>query len=177
MDNGIEIKTDGLANVIVRLNKIDPGLRKEIQRQMKQEANPIVTTARSLYPAASPLKNWGTWPRGSGPYTRSAATRGIKVVYKGSGKGNTIPLLTFTQTSAVGVIADMAGRANGTGKGSEGSRRGLTMIGALNRHTQRTASRFMYPAVEKNLPSVVAGLQRAVDDVLERFRREAYSIG
>lgn len=171
------LETDGLGNVIARLDRLDPGLRREIQKQMKDAANPLISTARSLLPAASPLDNWGTWPRGSGPYTRQKASRGVKVTYKGRSDTKTIPLLTFRQTEAVGVIADMAGRANGAGRGSEGGNRGREMIGALNRRVGRRASRIMYPALEQNLPRVLMELQQAVDTTMDRFRKEIYWVG
>lgn len=176
MSNGIEIRTDGLSDVIVRLNKLDPGLRAEIQKQMKNAANPLVSTARSLLPAASPLDNWGTWPRGTGPYTKAKASRGIKVTYKGRSDTRTIPLLTFRQTDAVGTIVDIAGRSF-PGRGSEGGVRGRAMVDKLSRSVGRPSSRTMYPAVERNLPKVLAELQKAVDQVIERFRKEAYNIG
>lgn len=171
------LETDGLGNVIARLDKIDPGLRREIQKQMKDAANPLISTARGFLPAASPLDNWGTWPRGEGPYTKQKASRGIKVTYKGKSDTKTIPLLTFRQTSAVGVIVDMAGRAKGEGRGSEGGDRGREMIGALNRRGGRYASRTMYPALERNLPRVLMELQQAVDATEDRFRKEIYWVG
>lgn len=176
-DADYTIQTDGLAQVVVRLNRLDPGLRKEIQAQMKQEANPLIAAARSLLPAVSPLDNWYNWPRGLGPYTQKKAAAGVKVTYQGSSKGNRIPLLTFQQTSAVGAIVDMAGRAGGTGKGSEGGDRGEKMIDALNRRMGRRASRTMYPALEAKMPSVMKGLQDAVDATVRKFQQEIYSLG
>ena len=174
------VQTDGLANVIVRLNKLDPGLRREIQKQMKDVASPLVTSARSLLPAASPLDNWGNWgstgKRLIGRYDRSAAARGIKVTYKGSSDSKVIPLLTFTQTNAVGAIVDLAGRAGGTGRRSEGARRGREMIGKLNRSLGREASRTMYPAVIQNLPKVFRELEQAIAEVEEQFRKQVYDL-
>lgn len=176
-ENDFTIETNGLAEVVVRLNRLDPGLRKEIQAQMKAEANPLIAAARSLLPTESPLDNWYNWPRGLGPYTLSKARSGVKVTYKGSSKGPRIPLLTFQQTSAVGAIVDMAGRADGSGKGSEGGTRGRAMIGKLNRSTGRDASRTMYPALEAKFPSVLKGLQDAVDNTVRQFQREIYQLG
>lgn len=171
------VKTDGLGNVIVRLNKLDPGLRREIQKQMKDAASPLVTTARSLLPAASPLDNWGSWPRGTGGYTRNAAARGIKVAYKGRSDSTTIPLLTFTQENPAGVINDMAGRSF-PGKGSEGRTRGREMVEKLTRSNDgRTGSRTMYPAVFRNLPKVFRELEQAIEEVEKEFRKQAYFIG
>jgi len=161
----------------VRLNKLDPGLRKEIQNEMKAEASPLIAAARSLLPTESPLDNWYNWPRGLGPYTLSKARTGVKVTYKGSSKGPRIPLLTFQQTSAVGAIVDMAGRADGSGKGSEGGTRGRAMIGRLDRFTGRDASRTMYPALEMKMPAIMKGLQDAVHNTVRQFQREIYNLG
>jgi len=176
-DDDFTIQTEGLAQVVVRLNKLDPGLRKEIQNEMKAEASPLIAAARSLLPTESPLDNWYNWPRGLGPYTLSKARTGVKVTYKGSSKGPRIPLLTFQQTSAVGAIVDMAGRADGSGKGSEGGTRGRAMIGRLDRFIGRDASRTMYPALEMKMPAIMKGLQDAVDNTVRQFQREIYNLG
>ncbi len=170
MTVGFTVKTDGLANVIVRLNKLDPGLRAEIQKQMKDAGSPLVSSARSLLPAASPLDNWGSWPRGTGGYNKSAASRGIKVAYKGSANSSVIPLLTFTQTNAGGAILDMAGRAGGK------TEAGREMIGKIGRSTGRKASRTMYPAVFANLPKVFRELEQAIEQVEEQFRKQVYQL-
>lgn len=171
------VKTDGLANVIVRLNKLDPGLRKEIQKQIKDTANPLISTARSLLPAASPLDNWGSWPRGTGGYQKNAASRGIKVSYKGSSNSSVIPLLTFTQTNAAGAIVDMAGRRFPNGNKTEGGERGRQMVAKLSRSMgNREASRTMYPAVFANLPKVFKELEQAIEEVEEQFRKQVYDL-
>lgn len=176
MSYDFTVKTDGLANVIVRLNKLDPGLRREIQKQMKDAGSPLVSTARSLLPAASPLDNWGSWPRGTGGYNRNAASRGIKVAYKGSSESNTIPLLTFTQTNAGGAIFDMAGRSF-PGRKSEGKTRGREMVNKLSRSAEgRKASRSMYPAVFRNLPKVFDELEQAIAEVEQQFRKAVYDL-
>jgi hypothetical protein len=103
---------------------------------MKKAADPLVNEARSLVPTAKPLTNWYGW---KGGYTPAKVKRGIKVSQRNTAQRTrsgqqqeTIKLLSLVQTNAAGAIYDIAGRANGAGRNSEGAPRGRAMIEKLN---------------------------------------------
>ena len=158
------------------LGKIDPALRRATQAKMKLAAKPMVAEARSLVPEDSGL-NWGRWttPKGSeiGAYDAKKIRRGIKVTYKGPSKrdrGKEIfPLLTLQNTDAGGAIFDIAGKANGAGKGSENRRRGRAMIAKL-RADNGHASRVVWRAAERHLPTVQRGVADAIKDMEEAIQ-------
>jgi hypothetical protein len=174
------IEVTGLAEALKTLQKIDPELRKEVIKGMKTAAAPLEAAARSLIPDARPLTNWYGWQqtrtggKGPGPWDPSAARKGIKVAFRG-GKvrgvaGDVFPLLTLRQTNAAGAIFDIAGRAGGTGKRSEGKERGQAMADKLNR--SGPTSRSMWPAVERNMPAIMGSLEGVVDTVSQRITKE-----
>lgn len=173
----VAAEAEGLAGAIRTLGKVDGELKKQLVKEMKQAGEPLVATARALVPAASPLTNWYNWttPKGReiGPFIPSKAKRGIKISQRNTAqrgsdgrREQTIRLLALVQTNAAGAIYDMAGRANGSGRDSEGEQRGREMIKKLNSFAE--SSRTLWPAAEKELSNV----QQAVKDAIQALEDE-----
>jgi hypothetical protein len=167
------LEVDGVAEVLRALGKVDPELRKATVKAMKVAGDPMAQEARSLFPASSPLSNWGNWttPNGRviGPYNPAKVKRGVKIAYRGSKvKGSdkdTIPLLTMRQTDAAGAIVDMAGRrSNGR------TAQGRAFIEQLRSHG--VASRAMWPAAERNMGRVTAAVEAAINDMAAKIEQD-----
>jgi len=161
---GLEV--EGVAEVLRALGKVDPELRKATINNMKKAGEPMAQDARSLFPSASPLSNWGNWttPKGRviGPYNPAKVKRGVKIAYKGSkvrgSDKNTIPLLTMRQTDAAGAIVDMAGRrSNGNGANGRAFVNAMRSLGV--------ASRAMWPAAQRNMDRVTAAVEDAINEM------------
>lgn len=170
----VAAEAEGLADAIKTLGKVDRELKKELVRSMKKAADPLVAEARSLVPAARPLTNWYGW---KGGYDAAKARRGIKVSQRNTAqrgddgrRQETIRLLALVSTSAAGAIYDMAGRAGGAGRGSEGAARGRAMITKLNE--QGRASRTLWPAAEKKLPEVQDAVREAIAEMEDTIQKE-----
>jgi len=170
------VEVNGLADTLKVLRRVDPELRKTTIRRMKLAAKPMQAEAKKLFPDASPLSGWGSWTgrsgnRITGPegYDGGIVRKGVKVAFKGNVKrgsqSNVIPLLTLRQTSAAGVIFDIAGR-----KSSGNSPSGRAMIARLDRFAP--ASRVMWPTAERHMPEVVQGVRSAIDDMSEIINQE-----
>jgi len=167
---GLEV--EGVAEVLRALGKVDPELRKATINNMKKAGEPMAQDARSLFPSASPLSNWGNWttPKGRviGPYNPAKVKRGVKIAYRGSkvrgSDKNTIPLLTMRQTDAAGAIVDMAGR-----RSAGNSPQGRAFIRGLNR--DGIASRAMWPAAERNMDRVTAAVEDAINEMSAKIER------
>lgn len=171
---GIAAEADGVAEAIRTLGKVDKELKKQLVRNMKKAADPLVNEARSLVPTAKPLTNWYGWKDGWNP---AKVKRGIKVSQRNTAQRTrsgqqeeTIRLLALTQTNAAGQIYDMAGRANGFGKRSEGAARGQAMIAKLNESA--TSSRTLWPAAEKRLKDVQGAVRDAISDMERHIEQE-----
>lgn len=164
----------GLADAIKTLGKVDPELKKELVKEMKTAADPLVALARSLVPAETPLTNWYNW---KGGYNYSKVRRGIKVSQRNTAKRTssgqreeTIRLLALVQTNAAGAIYDMAGRAGGNGKGSEGADRGRAMIAKLDETAE--SSRTLWPAAERKLSDVQKAVIDAIGNMEDTLNKE-----
>ncbi len=170
----VAAEAEGLADAIRTLGKVDRELKKELVRSMKKAADPLVAEARSLIPSAKPLTNWYGW---KGGWDTSKVKRGIKVSQRNTAQRSregqqqeTIRLLSLTQTNAAGAIFDMAGKAGGHGRGSEGAARGEAMIRKLDE--TRTASRSLWPAAERRLGEVQDAVRDAIDDMERTLNEE-----
>jgi hypothetical protein len=170
----VAAEAEGVADAIRTLGKVNKELKKELVRSMKKAADPLVNEARNLIPTAKPLTNWYGW---KGGYDTSKVKRGIKVSQRNTAQRTqdrqqqqTIRLLALTQTNAAGAIYDMAGKAGGHGKGSEGAARGQAMIRKLDE--TRTASRSLWPAAERRLGDVQEAVKDAISDMEDTLNRE-----
>jgi len=166
----VAVEYNGLAATLKTLRHVDPELRKATMREMKTAAKPMQATARALFPSEAPLDKWGSW---AGGYDIGRVRAGVKVTFKGTRvkDTDTIPLLTLRQVSRAGAIVDMAGRANGKGRRSEGKARGMAMIDKLNRSLGKS-SRAMWPAAERHLPRVQADVVKAIEAMTDTINRE-----
>lgn len=169
-DLEVRIEVNGLAQALRTLQKLDPELRKEVIKGLKQAAKPIENTARSLIPSRNPLSNWYNW---RGGWDTEAVRKSVKVAFRGGRvlgqERDVFPLLTLRQTNAAGAIYDMAGRSF-PGKRSEGELRGYMMIRKMD--TYALPSRYMWPAVERNMPTVTAALEDVIATVSNRITAE-----
>tara|TARA_R100000329_G_scaffold51613_1_gene47610 strand:- start:4047 stop:4610 length:564 start_codon:yes stop_codon:yes gene_type:complete len=170
------VEVYGVPEMLKTLGEIDPALRRATIAKMKLAAKPMIEEARSLVPEASPVDNWGTWKGGWDP---RLARKGIKVTYKGPTLRNKnltlFPLLKLVNTSAAGSIVDIAGRANGKGRNSEGEARGRAFYRKISKEMNSDASRIAWKAAERHLSDVQQGVQDAIvemeDAINKRVKR------
>lgn len=157
MSAGVEIV--GVKEALKELRRIDPELRKQFNRDAKQIVAPIVTTAKNKYPAellSGMSRNWTQRGNKKFPYNAAAARRGITVKVDTRRKGGAA--IAVIQKDPAASIADIAGRrhANRLATNLEGKGFG-------------NASRFMWPAAEKNLSQVSREMEAAVRAVMNRI--------
>ena len=170
----VAAEAQGLADAIKTLGKVDPELKKQLVKEMKTAADPLVALARSLVPDATPLSGWGNW---KGGWNTAKVRRGIKVsqrntAQRGTGgkREETIRLLALISSSAPGAIYDMAGRAGGGGRGSENADRGRAMIEKLDEIDR--SSRTLWPAAERKLGDVQKAVRDAIEEMEQTLQKE-----
>lgn len=163
----VSIEVDGMADALAHLKDVDPELRKQVVKAMKSAAAPAQRNVRGLLPNATPLSNWGTWPRGLG-YDGSKAKRGVKISHRAKARpGRTIPVVAIKSTDAGAMIYDMAGR---TSPGKTAQARAF--IRNLNRLHGR-ASRSVWPGVTAAMPEIERGIDQAVEMTGRTISRKA----
>ena len=173
-----------------RLRDIEPGLRTQFMRDIKQIAVIPNQAIKNNIPAIPPLSGFAGESRVSWGKGKPAKSTTVRFRTASSSKSLNTTLLAIRVNSVATSIADMAGRSGRSiGQGYRGSgytrefvkrrrdgstylvRRkttreaGQKFVSNLNRNTGNNASRFAWKAVEDDLPQ----LQRRVIEVVKKY--------
>jgi hypothetical protein len=158
------IKIIGLAETVKILNSIDKEIVKQARKDLRTGAQPVANAVKANIPTQAPLRgmvhNGRTAWKPSGVkvtvrtnFSKKAERRGtslVSIVAGAQGKNS--------QGAAAFQIADMSGRKR---RGNTAS--GRAMIRALN--SKARASRYVYPAAERELPYV----EDQVNDTIKKL--------
>ena len=167
----------GLDDALKTLQKMDPVLRREAVKRLKNDVRPIVSAIKAGLPKA-PLSNWvapkqSSARRGTVQAGRSGAAgtpywdfgkakSGVRSSVKKQGarqmKGKAI-LVSIRQSNGAGEVFDMAGK-----KTNSTFTRNLT-------NKWGGASRRMWPIAEKNKPAVLRSIDQSVQDMEKQINR------
>lgn len=107
----MSVRVEGVAETLRILQRIDPDLRKELIRDMKQVTKPVVNAIRGNYTDRLLSGTERTWaPRGRTifPYVQRQAVSGVTVSASSSKRKQTV--LAITQKNPAAAVFDMAGR-------------------------------------------------------------------
>ena len=165
------VKITGIAETVKILNSIDKEIIKQARKDLRSGAQPVANAVKANIPREAPLSgmvhngrtSWrpaGFKVRVKTNFSKKAERRGYALVSIVAGER------IVAQGAASFSIADMSGRKNSSGsskpiepyryKGGTRTHRnngqGQAMIRGLN--AKGRASRYVYPAAERELPYV-----------------------
>lgn len=141
----------GAEDVLRELKKIEPNLYKEVQTQIINDLRPLYDKIKSSIPPIAPLTGFNHQGRtGWGKPTKVVGKISLR---KRVGKRSLVSVRT---TNAAVQIADLAGR----GHTPSGKKMVENLPGA--------ASRYVFPAVEKYIPT----LNRDIIKIVEKYSQE-----
>lgn len=118
----MDLKVTGVREALVKLNKLEPSLRKQFERDVREIAKPATDAAANAYqfvPLSGMNRKWaGPAVRGRQvfPLTLAKARRGIKVKFDTSRRSTST--IYIQQTDPGWAIFETAGRANPNPLGS-----------------------------------------------------------
>jgi hypothetical protein len=178
-----EISASDIRSLNKRLREIEPGLLREMRKEMRQIAKPIDLQIKRNIPASAPMSGMSRglgrlrWLGDKKPNSTTIQTRA-----RASGRSLTTSLVAIKINSAAASMADMAGRVNKSRPISreydyrlrDGSiikrRHRVTTQGQqMIRNLGKVASRYGWPALENKLDAVA----NEIDKVLEKYYRIA----
>jgi len=116
------VKLSGVKYVLSQLSQVSPEARKNITKEVKRAARPIVSKARGFVPSSAPLSGWesskGLWGEGARRFNSGEMKAGI-----GFSSAPTKPnrngysyIAYFYNKSVAGSIYETAGRKNPNGR-------------------------------------------------------------
>lgn len=140
----------GVRESLRELRRIDPDLRRALQKDMRKAAAPVTGQLSASIPAGAPLSGLARWWQR--PHRYSVRTGG-------RARGDQIPMLRVSVKSRGPVLADMAA----TGHTPQG-RALVTNLGGR-------ASRYVWPAAERALPAAVAAATTVCEQITDAANR------
>lgn len=157
-----KIELVGVKDAIKALNKIDPELRKQFNRDAKAIGEPVLNKARQAYPDL-PLSGMARkWTDDAGrpifPWNAQKARRGLRVKIDTSRKSSNV--LYLQQADRGGAIYEAAGRVSDHHLG-----RLLGPLRAFN-------TRVLGPALQESKGAVERGFERLARDTMTQVQKE-----
>ena len=168
------VEVVGVKEALAALNKIDKQARRELTKDFRQITAPVTNDIKARTPRSAPLSGMNRkWTTASGfqmfPYTDkqnkvASGVSGKKVrEYRGMSTNLATFFVRYSGPSA--ALLDMSG------KGKVPTRQGGQMVQSLSAR-YGTASRFVWPAWERNKHQVEGEVQTLIDRLMERVRKE-----
>ena len=143
----------GLDFVVRELNDLEPGLVKQMKKDLVTEIKPLYQMIKNRVEASRPYLSGFNHSGETGDKGKTVRVTGKAVTGR---RGRRTSLVSIRMTSASAVIADMAGRKS---RGKTAS--GQAMIANLTAKHGKP-SRFVYRAVEREIPRVQAAITKIV---------------
>lgn len=193
MNQGDVVKFYGVREMLDIMKNVQPEFYKQFRKDIRRIAAPAVSSIKSNVPSVSPLvgrTSDGLTHNGrtawSPPKVSVAITPKQKSKAIGSTTSNLVAIKTTGSQGAGLVIADMAGRGGGKQRKSEtrpypykgGTRvhkingQGRGLIDAL----PNKPSRFVYPAIERQLPAIRSQVATSIEEAAKSINRKIWSI-
>ena len=168
---GVDIpEVNGLVDTLNTLRNIDPILRRQVEKEMKDVmGRDVVPFARRLYPSATRVGYWGDW---RGGYDEAKVKRGVKVTIRTRSKGEQIAVFRLTQSNAAGAIFATAGKKTSGKKPTRknGSGNSAPFIEKLARHGK--PSRALWPSLLENRDKLEDAVEDATATMMRMIQRE-----
>lgn len=183
------VKFYGVKETVAQMRKFEPQTLKDLRKNIRQIAQPAVSSIKSTSPSVAPLSGMA----GLGRTGYSTPKINLRITPSGKSYGfgsTTANLVAITATGSGNQsgfdIADMAGRANKPGRyrqtrpfvdpktGQTVRRRingqGAHMIRELQSQSGN-ASRYVYKGIESKLPQIRAEVAKVLERTMDDFTR------
>ncbi len=189
MANTEPIKFLGVKETLRTLQQVEPEMYKQLRKDIRSITAPAVSSIKAAVPTVAPLSGmvhngrtqWG------GVKVATNITPAQRSRAFGSTTANLVAISSTGPTGAFGFnLADMAGRGSGHGRRPKSvtrpyERNGRTTQHRLNgqgqamiRNLGKQPSRYVYPAIESQLPTIINAvgnsLQQAAESINKKLR-------
>jgi hypothetical protein len=161
----------GLDFVIRELNDLEPGLVKQLKKDLVTEIKPLYQIVKSNIEKSRPYLSGFDHSGRTGDKGKTIKVTGRAVTGR---RGRKTSLVSIRTSGAAAVIADMAGRGS-SGRTESGkamianltTKKGDSRLGGYGK-----ASRFVYPSIEKEIPRVQASVKKIVEKYADMVNRK-----
>lgn len=170
------------------LEALQPGIKKVMVREAKDETKGMVRAIKGVIPATAPLSGMDPLKNPNGRLAWGAKRNAKTVTPRfrtGRSRSRAItPLISLWVTSPMTAIADVAGKGNfrrsvsmtreydykgGKRRHRVNSSQGRDFVANLR---ERDANNFVYPAVERSIPDVENKIKLVIDKYARMVNRK-----
>lgn len=146
------VEVVGVKSMLVELRKLDPELRKQFTRDVRQITRPLVDDARELYNKRLPrgtARKWSQNGRPLFPWSASKARSGISVKISTSQRSKSV--IKVTQRDPAASIIEFAGTENWS-----------DFAAATTLVFGRTRGKVMWQAADRRLEAITREIEFSV---------------
>jgi hypothetical protein len=159
----VTVELQGVKETLKALQRLDPELRKEFNRNARTIAKPAMDAAKAKYttlPLSGFRRRWQSRGRDLSPKTIGRFRSGVTFRVDTTKKRESV--FVIRQTNALAEITDMAGRRTP----------GNPLDRSLRLASWGSPSRVMWPAVESKVSEIQGALSELVAAASETINRE-----
>lgn len=191
------VTVEGVVGLRKALKNYAPGLKKELDKDLRAAVKPVLKDAKSRIPSNWPLQNWNnpgydrqsaTGYRPFPDFDQSVIRQGLtySLAKKRFNKLGFTSMVTLFNNSAPGSIIETAGRKSGY-RGSDRSQSnnpdaGRQFIASMNQvgglvdfagKGRETTGRLLYAAYDRNQGKALDAIMEAIGAAKKVFERQA----
>lgn len=165
----------GLGETLRDLGKVEPELRRTLNREIRNVLKPLVTDINARIPSTPPLSGMAHngrtgWANRKTSVIKIDARRPRRNV-NATSTATPVNVVRIVTRGAPVAIVDMAGKAGGSSSRRDVKYQRPNFASALNAQLG-TASRFMWRDIETSLGPTIAEMEKVVDDVVRQANRQ-----
>jgi hypothetical protein len=188
-----DVQAKGVKEMVAILKTVEPEMYKQFRKDIRKLAAPAVSSIKSNVPSVSPFMGGKDGMTHSGRTAWSAPRVTVSITPNqrskalGSTTANLVAILTRGSSGQGLVIADMAGRGGGKTtrdvtrpyayKGGTRTHRVNGQGQALIRGLQKRPSRFVYPAIERQLPAIRVAVASSIEEMAKTINAKISRVG
>lgn len=169
----------GLGETLRDLGKVEPELRRTLNREIRNVLKPLVTDINARIPSTPPLSGMAHngrtgWANRKTSIIKIDARRPRRNL-NATSTATPVNVVRIVTRGAPVAIVDMAGKAGGSSSRREQKYQRPNFSSALNSQLG-TASRFMWRDIETSLGPTIAEMEKVVDDVVRQANRQLMKV-
>ena len=170
MAASVGIEYDGLKQALREINKVDPALRRQITKDIKNAMTPLFSAIKDSIPSSAPLQ--GQKHNGRTAWKNESKNVTIKVdTRKARSRNLAQGAVKITAKGAALSMADMAGRGPNQTRNKNPLRARPGFAGYLTASLGRGPSRFVWARSDDYLDEITRNVDKIVIEVMDKTNK------
>lgn len=171
----MSVQVKGLGETLRDLGKVEPDLRRTLNREIRNVLKPLVTDINARIPSTPPLSGMAHNGRTGWSNRKTSVikidARKPRRNLNATSTGKPVNVVRIITRGAPVAIVDMAGKAGGAKSRREQKYRRPNFASDLNAALGE-ASRFMWRDIDNRLGPVITEMEKVVAEVVQQANRE-----